>query len=488
MSGLGGVNPFTVSVNPVGPQGPAFRVGQVLEGVVQNTGKELLLLVSGRSVALPPNAPFAGGQTVSAEVLRTSPSLQLRISPPVSQIPSEVITSNSTVSLALAPRFSASSVGANVAQVLNGVIQQTPQGPVFQAGQTTIPLASVPDNLVGTALSARFVETGQGSRLLVWQTEASATSAPTTGRSLPEVLGRIFQVFGQSGLAERAASLIPRALPPGEAAIRLVASLFLERGVGAELVERLVTLVKQGAASGVVSDDLQKRLLSLLTRTAGSESKELLAALRIAAQTSSRSPEAALARAFAQSEGLSATLADDLRSAIHQLRTSEPFRAFLEKTGQMQEFNTTSSSLIERITANQLQNLRGLETSYLYFEPAFVPGSGLSSAHIHAFGDGSGKQSFPSENSTVVLDLSTTRLGDLWITLSAVQGACSCVFRTREPLVAVLIDEHAPELEKLLSDTANFTYTQVRAVVWNNDRLSAAIDLFRPLEGIDTEA
>ena len=80
------------------------------------------------------------------------------------------------------------------------------------------------------------------------------------------------------------------------------------------------------------------------------------------------------------------------------------------------------------------------------------------------------------------------RLGDLWITLSAVQGVCTCVFRTNTTPVAALIDAHAPELENLLTEAGGFGHAQVRTVLWDGNRFAAAVDLFRPLEGIDEEA
>lgn len=485
MSGLSGVPPFTVSVNLSSSSPATFRVGQVLDGIVQSTGKELLLLVGGRQVALPPGTPLSNGQAVSAEVLRTEPGLQLRIAGAGQQ--ANAGGAGPGVPLAIAGGQSAAVLTAGLPAVLEGTIRQTAQGFVFQSGQTAIRLASVPENLVGAAVWARVAETDQGPRLVVWP-NAEAVGAPAGGgHDVRAVLARVFQALGQPGLAERAASLTPRSLPPADASVRLVASLFLERGADTALIDRLVSIVRQGVAAGAASSEQERTLVSLLARAAGGDTKELQAALRVAAQVASRTPEAAIARALAQSAG-AAGVAEDLRTVLHQLRNSEPFRAFLEQSGQHREFTTAASNVMDRVSASQLQNLRGFETSYLYFEPAFLPGSGLNRAHIHVFGDGGGRQSFAADNSTVVLDLSTTRLGDLWITLSAVHGVCTCVFRASAAPIADLIGAHARELEQILSESAGYTHAQVKAVIWDGDRFGAAVELFRPLQGLDTEA
>ncbi|MFA6243466.1 MAG: hypothetical protein WC655_21175, partial [Candidatus Hydrogenedentales bacterium] len=441
--------------------------------------------VGGRPIALPPGTPLTQGQAVTAEVLRTSPSLQLRILPNSGQ-PATVPQSSTPILLAIVGR----PVTSNLPLILEGRILQTPEGPVFQSGQSTLPLAAAPENLINASVSARVVETAKGLQLHVLQTGDPSAATQSSKPDLAAMLSRVFESLGKPELAARASTLIPRGLPTSEAGIRLLASLFLERGVGAELVERLASMIRQGHAAGVISNEQEKVLGTLLTRVVGDETKELQAALRVAVQSATRSPESILAQArFSQdpTEFLPRLL-DDLRTALQQLKSNEQFRGLLEQTGRLQEFNSTSSSLIDRVSANQLQNLRGLETSYVYFEAAFAPGSGLNSAHIHVFGDGGGGQSSSPDNSTVVLDLSTTRLGDLWVTLSAVQGVCACVFRTNTTPVAELIDAHATELENLLTEAGGFSQAQVRTVLWDGNRFAAAVDLFRPLEGIDEEA
>jgi hypothetical protein len=84
----------------------------------------------------------------------------------------------------------------------------------------------------------------------------------------------------------------------------------------------------------------------------------------------------------------------------------------------------------------------------------------------------------------VALDLSTPRLGEVWVSLHALGGLCRCRFRATRKETLRLIQAGASDLERGLRD-AGYQGAKVEAERWDGDRLSQLAGWMRPLLGID---
>ena len=89
-----------------------------------------------------------------------------------------------------------------------------------------------------------------------------------------------------------------------------------------------------------------------------------------------------------------------------------------------------------------------------------------------------------SKDATVVLDLSMTRLGDLWIALTIARGRCSCRFRAANPAAVQAIRAERDGLIQALQ-SAGYPGAQVRVEPWDGDRLGEAAGLMRRFSGIN---
>jgi flagellar hook-length control protein FliK len=182
-----------------------------------------------------------------------------------------------------------------------------------------------------------------------------------------------------------------------------------------------------------------------------------------------------------------AEIVQDVRTQIERLRQNDGFLGFLRQTGQQASFEQAAQRVLDRQTGGQLQNLRGQEAPYLFFEVPFPPTAPIRNAQVHVLGEGRGrKQRFDPQNTAVAIDLTTTRLGDLWISLAIHQGVCRCSIRARTPEIVRAIEAHASELTERLA-VAGYRAAQVSASLWNGDRISEAVGLFARFAGVSVQ-
>ena len=212
--------------------------------------------------------------------------------------------------------------------------------------------------------------------------------------------------------------------------------------------------------------------------------------MRHAAAASQRPLAARLAEAIAKGgvQQFLATLSDDAPAALARLIESDAFAEFLRQTGQSADFHRAVEHLVDRFAAAQLVNARGTDVPYLFFALPMLADSAVRHAHIHVMGEGGGKtQRFDAKNATVALDLSTSALGDLWITLSITHGACSCWIRARDLDAVAAIQSHAGELAARLSD-AGYPGASVQTALWDGNRVRELATMMRRFKGLNVEA
>jgi Flagellar hook-length control protein FliK len=134
-----------------------------------------------------------------------------------------------------------------------------------------------------------------------------------------------------------------------------------------------------------------------------------------------------------------------------------------------------------------MQNLRTFAAPYLFLDLPFPPDAPISRAQIHVFGEGGRGRHFDRRNASITLDLSTPRLGDLWISLTITGGACTCVVRAAREATVAAITAATPELGQALAE-AGYPDASVQVTSWSGNRLEETAQLMRRFSGLDVRA
>jgi hypothetical protein len=161
---------------------------------------------------------------------------------------------------------------------------------------------------------------------------------------------------------------------------------------------------------------------------------------------------------------------------------------FVAETGQVREFHGAVERVLDRLSGRQLQNLHSVDRSYQFFELPVAGDSPYRHLQVHFFGhEGRGRKRFDPKNATVVLDVSMSRLGDLWINLAIANGRCTCTIRATDQETVDAIESGRDELRRAL-DGVGYPGAQVRVSLWDGDRFAAATKLIRRFTGFHADA
>jgi hypothetical protein len=433
MAGLpyGGVNAIQYSVATQPAQGVTLRPGAVYQATVGGAPENPTLVIGNTVLGVRPMADIQPGQQVQVEIMSTGERPQLRI------------------------------------------LQQGGGGPPAQPGGVANPGAAAPGAAAAPSLPAAVA--GQ------------AVAAP---QEIAQALARVLGTLGASRSAADAMRVIPRAMPPAEGALRSLMRLFFSRVDMGEGLARLRQILAQAAGAGVLQDNETEALGALLARLVVNEDDDLMPALRQLARQASSPVEARIAQAVASGRmgDLIDVFAGDLRAQLAALRENPALVRYLDGQGLTGEFRGLLDALTERLEGGHLQNLRSLDLPYLFLEIPFDPQGPLRQGQLHLFGDSRQQgRGFDRDNALVVLDLSTDRHGDLWVSMQVTQAACACTFRATEPALADAINAAASDLSEALA-AAGYPNAQVQARLWDGDRLGELAAVLGPSRGIDLEA
>ncbi|GMV93414.1 MAG: hypothetical protein AMXMBFR82_31920 [Candidatus Hydrogenedentota bacterium] len=381
-------------------------------------------------------------------------------------------------------------------QVAEGTVQANEKGLLLRIGNLDIPIEPVSGIQPGSRVSVELVRTNEGPQLRVTTvptppaTTSSAPASTTAPPQLPAVLTSVLESLNRLDVIRQAVHLLPRDLPHNENAIRQVLSLYLARGqVGRDLAQ-ITQLVRQAVDAGVIVERDISAVAAFLRLASSEGGDDALALLRRSTEQSGKPLEARLAAAVAAGkvDALLAELDQDVAVQLHRLRATDALRTFLRRAGRLADFDNAVDRTIDRFSAGHLQNLRAAEMPYHFLEVPFDPNAMNAQAQIHIFGEGGGKgKAFDPDNSTVVIDLATTNLGDLWISLNMTRGACQCWIRATDVDVVRAVEETAGELAGRL-EASGYPGAQVHATLWDGNRIKEAANLLRRFEGISLEA
>lgn len=392
-----GIQPTYVALRSGAGVSASVRAGQVLQGAIQQSGDDLLLLVAGSRVALPSGSGLEHGQTVQVTVQESAAGLQFQVTPQAS-------------------------------------------------GGEAAPLADPLGRLMAAALE------------LVAGIRDSGT----------------------------AATLAPAALPASAEAARLIASLFVGQTLLGEDLQQLAAIVGQAVREDVLPGLEAEALQGQFARF---ESEALDTFLRGLVESGRTPAEARVAAALVSGNVAEAFgEEEDLRTRLTRLRDNEALRGFLRRTGGLKGFDRLVDRMLDRLVGGQLQNLRALEQPYCFIELPCSPESGVHHAQVHFLGDGQGGANrIDANHATVVMDLSMTRLGDLWITLRLAEGLCVCRIQARDPKAAEALMESRDELVGALR-SAERRAIRVEIEPWRAGRLQEVATLMGRFKGIGVNA
>lgn len=368
-----------------------------------------------------------------------------------------------------------------IGQTFRATVHGTGDKPVLLLAGARIPLEGDAGIAPGQAVDVEVVESGAGLALRVTPHAAPAQQAtPVSDVALRAALTAALHALGAPQQADAAQTIAPRILPPSPSALRQLLALFFERGTLGSDLERIQGWIAQAAEAGAAPKSGTVGVLGVLAALAAGDVRAFAAALDHLART--RSTAARLVQYVAgTADGAMDGLDDFLTAYLARLAAHEPFRRFLRSQGTLRSFDAAVRRVEERLDGAALQNLRGLDQAYLFLELPLPADSGLRYAQVHFFGSGRG---FEKDNVFIAIDVSTTRMGDLWVTLGIVGGTCRCHFRATETATVEAIRASAAELTEALR-AAGYPRVAVDAALWDGDRIRETAALMRRISGLD---
>ena len=381
--------------------------------------------------------------------------------------------------------------------VLHATVEGAPGRLSAVSGSLRVPLPDSAPFQLRQPVLIEVRDTPQGLQLLVRPADApAAPSQPPVQPPVPkpdlaallEMVAGALDAAGAPADPRLAAEILPASLPRTETAIREFLAPFAASALLGDDWAVLAGLVARAIAAGA----LPRRLAGLVNETARAfdalNPAQIEAALSRAADDAVP-VEARISAALASDvpDAVKELLSRDPRALLDVLRNHEPFQAFLRQSGQAKLFEGLADRIAARMTEAGVQNVRSLDQPYIFLQIPCAAEGPFRRGHIHIMsGGGSGGRKLDSRGAIIALDLSTARLGDLWITISLHDGRCACRICARSPETVEAVRAAAGELETSLKG-AGYATAAVHAVLWDGDRLRALAALMRPYSGLDVE-
>lgn len=488
MSGLGGLIPFSPAQG--GDVLQALRglaVGGALRGVVLEVRGQLSLQVAGRFIALPSDIDLQAGQLVEILLAQGEDTAQLRV---VGQRGAQGIGESPQPSV---HTFRLSAGAFEILKSLGGdgpvrgTVVSTNEGLAFEVRGTRIPLPLGLPIRPGLRVELAYSAEDRTVRLTILP-QANAPTPASDG--LAAVIRHVLQLIeGPSPTrAHSISQVLPRSIPLSESVVRTVVQVLAVRGALGRDLETVVKALRLAESSGIVPRGSTNVVAGILGRIQSLSGRDIAQGLQQWAGKTGSPPEGLLARLLAGMNMAAELSTDrDLRAWIDRWRQNEPLRNFLASRGGLDAFDNAADRASQRLTGAQVQNVRAMEQPYFFIELPVTSSHGMRSGQLHIFGDGGrGGEGFNGA-ARVVLDLSTTKLGDLWILMDVAGSSCSCQFRATSPEAVSAIEAASDELVAALRDIG-YSQARVGVVSWDGDRFEALGDALPSLEGLNVTA
>ncbi len=376
-----------------------------------------------------------------------------------------------------------------------GVVHQGPKGTHVQVAGIKVPLPQGSALVPGQPVTVTQQSGAEGPKLVVVPQNSPAAqggqSVATVGsggvpqenstvasalpilKSLVETLPVLKAVSPQ-----QATSLLPTQLPNVESVLRMALQVFELKSKVHDAM-KVIAQVADIAEEAQISSPVLKQVLSMVGGEVKWDDKASVIQLLKQLQSQTRGPGLSISNEM--------TLEDSLLVLLGKLRNDEGLRSLLEVKGMVSNFQQAVDALVEHVSGQHLQNGRSLDVPYAYLTIPFPEGADIVEAQIHFVGDGQGENEWDEAgHGQIVLDLSTTRLGELWIHVSHRVEGCVCQFSVETEAIATTINDSASVLRERLEEQG-FERVNVIASVRSKDRLEALADVLQRFSGLDLQ-
>lgn len=367
-------------------------------------------------------------------------------------------------------------------QPYRGVVQITPKGAQVLAAGVRIPLPKGTPLQAGNTVTVTHQTSAEGSKLLVQPLAPSST--PTVSLSANNPLSILKSLMDTlpilKGISpQQAMALSPAQLPQIESVLRMALQIFEFKATTQEAVKNLSKALEILQASDVQSPGLTK-VLELLGAEVKMEDPQSIVRFLKAIQAHSRGMTLPTSGEI--------SLEDSLYALLGKLRNDPSLVAALESRGALTSFQQAVDTLLDHVAGQHVQNARSAEVPYAYLNIPFPEDSGIVQAQIHVLGEGHEENEWNDEgHSQIVLDLQTTRLGELWIHVSHRPEQCLCQFEVSSEAIVAQINEVAEDLKHRL-EAQGFQHVTVHATIRSTERMEALARLLQPYSGLDVQA
>jgi len=442
------------------------QAGSSFRGVVAELEGALVIRANGATIPIATNAGLTAGQQVAVHVLTGGANPQIQVSP------LSLVVSAEPQAVALVQPAGSQVVGEIVAQ--GGKLS-------FVHGKVSIPLPTNQNLFVaGDRAVFQSQATTNG-----FQTSLSPASSGTTLAMSTNSTTSIGVAYTASPSTVPTAGSIPVPAPLiGTPAAAQVQELFTQAASLGAGIAGLQASIAAPAVVAAVPSDIGAAFAAIFAPLLRPESDDFPGVIKRWAQRLATTPEAALAKGG----GTGAAVPDTPGSVLQFLRNDPALRQVLAARGELRAFDAMADRLLERLGGGSLQQLRSLEQPYWFSEFPFDPASGIERALVHFFMDdsrGGGDREAPS--ASVVLDLSLTRLGDVWVKLVMLAGQCTCHISVTDEDVLALVQEFEEDLAAGLASTGA-QHVSVHADLWDGNRIGRSGAILGSMDGMDVTA
>ncbi len=321
--------------------------------------------------------------------------------------------------------------------------------------------------------------------------------SPTSALNLAPaetVLRETATLLGLTQYLARIESVLPQALPnKNEYLQHWMQVLYGTESPGVQL-QQLHTWLQQASLAGVLSPQDQN-LIALLGHLLHPFGSDFAALLRRMYQD--QRSEARIARHIHSLDATSSMNTPGLQTkeifeSIHfqlaQLKAQKSLLQYLGSLGQRNNFLSVLDQVLQRLEAVRYQNLHGLDHPYAFWEIPLDEQSGFTRCQIHFFGDEKNPNNASKTPAvSIVLDIETEHLGQLWIQLQIHDLTCSCLLQSDKAETRALLKSESKALEDGLRQAGlQVESCEVRA--WTGDRMAMLTRLFQRFNTFEIHA
>ena len=198
--------------------------------------------------------------------------------------------------------------------------------------------------------------------------------------------------------------------------------------------------------------------------------------------TDSAPPESILLRLLLGEDAgeLTAELQATPEQVLAELAADEGLRASADQLGRGEEWEAALSELMARNDGDRLVALHGLASPYRFVDLPVEGSAGWRRAQVHLLAG-------PGGAGTVVVDIHTPNLGDVWMSLSIVGDSGRLKVQSTTDDGRAAFERARPTLIESLAQ-GGFGDIQVDVEPWDGDRLAAAAALFGAYRSVEVDA